>query len=248
MATITEKPAAPAAPAPAAAGAGPTVHPLLRLWRAFKGLVVFLIVIFHLAVLAIRNPLDLWYQQISGWMKANPTDAETTWWDRYGQTAEGEFKVLRRADDLTWRYTNLVGLEQNWCMFSPSMARNAPFLAVRLEFADGSHETMYSANEPGDPSWYIRVGGWQVRKLEDYLLFPPDNLASHGERPLWEAYARYKLKQYQEARPGDPRPVKRIVFVRRRLYFPEPGQTLADVPPPDEKDIASFDARGKLLP
>ena len=217
----------------------------LLLWRYFKGAVVLFVVVFHLAVLAVRNPLDLWYKEIRAWMKEHPADAEQSYWDRFAQT---ERSPLRVADNFTWKYTNLVGMEQRWVMFTPPMARSAPFLAVRLEFRDGTSEMILSPNEPEDPACYLRVGGWQLRKLEDYLAYPPEDLAGDAERSLWEGYALYKLHQWQGARPGDPRVVKRIVFVRRRLYFTEPNQTYADVEPPSERDLASFDARGNLLP
>ena len=48
--------------------------------------------------------------------------------------------------------------------------------------------------------------------------------------------------------PGDPRKVERVVFVRRRIFFPEPNQTYDDVDPPSERDIVSFTPEGKLLP
>jgi hypothetical protein len=227
------------APAPAA------VPLYARLWRYFKGGVVFVIVVFHLAVLAVRNPLDLWFTQIRDWMQKHPADAESSYWDRYGRPPTSP---LRLADTFTWKYTNLVGLEQRWVMFGPPMARSAPFLCARLEFTDGTSETILSPNEPEDPTSFVRVGGWQLRKLEDYLTWPPDDLKKNAERSLWEAFARYKVRQWQSVQPGDPRQVKRIVLVRRRVFFPEPGQSPRDVKSPLEHDIAFFDARGKLLP
>jgi hypothetical protein len=216
----------------------------VRLWKYFKGGVIFLVVVFHLAVLAVRNPLDLWYNEVRASMQNHQWDAKQTWWDRFGKDERGEFRL---ADNFTWKYTNTVGMEQRWSMFSPPLARGAPFLAVRLEFTGGTSETILSTNEP-DPGSYFRVGGWQVRKLEDYLMWPSKDLASDGELPLWEAFARYKARQWRANRPGDPRQVQRIVLVRRRLSFPEPDQTSADVKPPSEEDVLSFDATGKLLP
>lgn len=212
----------------------------LRLWRYVKGFVIFLVVVFHLLVLATRNPLDLWYNEIRDWMKEHPADAERSYWDRHGEK-------VKRADTFTWKYTNLTGWEQRWVMFSPPLARKAPFLATRIEFTDGSAELLRSSNEP-DPVSYIRVGGWQTRKLEDYLLWPPEDLANAQGRPLWEAFARHKLRQWHESRPGDPRQVRRVVLVRRRLYFPEPGQSHDDVQDPTTEDFVSFDATGRLLP
>ena len=61
-------------------------------------------------------------------------------------------------------------------------------------------------------------------------------MSEDPERPMWEAYARHKLRQWKAARPGDPREVTRLVFVRRRLYFTGPGQTYKDVQQPTERD------------
>jgi hypothetical protein len=211
----------------------------LMLGRSFKGFVVFLVVVFHLVVMAIRNPLDLWYGEIRDWLQAHPADSEPSYWDRYGE----DIKV---ANEFTWKYSNLVGWEQNWCMFRPPIAREISFLAVRLEFTDGSSEVLRSENEP-DPRAYVRVGGWQQRKLEFYLVRPPDDLASHEERPLWEAYARYKIRQWRADHPLDPRTLKRVVFLRRRYTLPQPGEAFPEGPP-REQEIAFFDPRGRLQP
>jgi hypothetical protein len=232
-------------PAVTDAPASAALPPHVRAWRYLKGGVVFLVVVFHLAVLAVRNPLDLWYKPLRDWMEKNPEGAERSYWDRYGRD---DRSPLRLADNFTWKYTNLVGMEQRWVMFGPPLARSAPFLAVRIEFTDGTTQTLLSPNEPDDPTSFLRVGGWQVRKLEDYLIWPPDDLAHDPELPVWEAYARYRLAQWRQARPGDPRKVERIVFVRRRVHLPEPSQSAADVNLPSESDILTFDAQGKLKP
>jgi hypothetical protein len=205
----------------------------MRLWRFAKGLLVFFIVAFHLVALAIRNPLDLWYKPIRAWIEDNGH------WQRWGE----DFQL---ADRFTWKYTNLVGCEQCWCMFSPPVARRAPFLGVRFDFTDGSSELVRSRQEP-EPTSFFRVGGWQQRKLEDYLLYPPDNLENNPERPLWEGYARAHLRRWRERNPDDPREVERVVFLRRRIHFPRP-EAKPEYDPPTEAEIASFDAEGRLTP
>jgi hypothetical protein len=222
----------------------PAVPLYLRVWRYVKGGVALFIVVFHLAVLAVRNPLDLWYNEIRDWLKEHPAGAEQSWWAEVGEKERGP---LRLADNFTWKYTNFWGIEQRWVMFTPPVARKAPFLSMRLEFGDGSSELMLSCNEPDDPARFCRVGGWQARKLEEYLLYPTRDLAHDPERPLWEAYARHKLHKWHRARPGDPREITRLVFVRRHLHFTAPGQTHADVDPPTEDDIVYFDANGNFL-
>jgi hypothetical protein len=366
MSTTTEAPARAAVvpAAPAAAGVGPVpVSGLRRAWRIFKGLFVVLVVVFHLVVLAVRNPLDLWEDALEKWMKEHPAHFKLTdeslaslradkvpaavldrleavkdrdldqsqfakacaaaldedEWDNHHKLIldharvrfkltdkalaalrtdkvpddvllklqsvrdrelnEPEFKAacaaaldskewakhqelilyhakwnywarygdkVYRADDFTYRFTNLVGIEQRWVMFGAPLSRDVDFLTVRLEFTDASQEVLLSANEP-NPTRYFRFGGWQVRKLEDYLLGVPRNMDTDPRKPQWEGYARYKHHQWRELRPGDPRQLSQIVFVRRRIYLPEPNQDFADVAPPREWDLVVFDAKGKFV-
>jgi hypothetical protein len=215
---------------------GNTAKPSLlrRGWRVVKGVVIFVIVVFHLLLFVVRNPLDLWYKPIKSWME------QAGYWEDYGK----EFKWV---DNFTWKYANFVGCEQGWGMFSPQLARGAPFLAFRYEFTDGSSEQTYSANEP-ELSGFFRIGGWQIRKLEDYLAYPPEDLATNDERPLWEAYARHAIRRWQRAHPDDGRQLRRVVFVRRRINFPEPEEDPAEYDLPTEKNVATFDAAGRLVP
>jgi hypothetical protein len=205
-----------------------------RFWRGVKGTFVFLVVVFHLLVLAIRNPLDLWNQPIREWVGTHE-----------GNTRAGEY--LDVADRFTLKYTNLVGCEQRWNMFGPPMSRSADFLAYRIEFSDGSSEHVYSSNEP-DPTSFFRIGGWQRRKLEEYLLEPPRSLTNDPERSLWEASARQVVRTWQAQHPDDPRTLTRVVLLRRRIYFPAPDADPRRYDPPEEKPVVSFDARGRLLP
>lgn len=247
---------APAPPPPAAPAAPTPVPPHRLLWRYFKSAAVFLIVAFHLAVLLIRNPLDLWDKEIREYLREKPAwggalaaaaderlEAPRSLWDRYGDD-------YKKADRFTYKFTNWAGVEQRWVMFSPPLARKGDFLAVRLEFTDGSPpEVLFSENEPADPSSFFRLGGWQVRKLEDYLAWPSDGTLfdSGPEKRLWEAFARHSVKKWRQMRPGDPRKVERVVLVRRRLYFQAPGQRPEDVDPPTEREVATFDAEGRVM-
>jgi hypothetical protein len=192
---------------------------------------VFAIVAWHLAVLLVRNPLDLWYRPIRDWAKEQP------WWERHGNT-------FKRVDTVTWKYANFVGCEQGWCMFSPPMAERAPFLAVRIDFDDGSSELMCSDNEP-EPTSFFRVGGWPLRKLEDRLGGNcPDEGAPAREWALHSAYVRAALRRWHQESPDDQRQPRRLVLLRRYIYFPRPGQ-----PPhfdaPYERRLATFYPDGR---
>jgi hypothetical protein len=218
--------AAPPSPAPPGAAR--------RLGRWLRSGLVFLIVTAHLFFFVVRNPLDLWEKNIYAWMK------DQSWWDRWGKTIE-------RVDRATYKFANLAGCEQRWVMFSPPMARGASFLGFRLEFTDGSHVTIRSDGEP-TPERYFRFGEWQIRKFEEHLVYPPDDLARDEELPLWEAYARDMIRRWYRDHPDDKRTLKRLVMVRRRITFTTPDDLPGVYAPPAERDIAAFDAEGRLLP
>jgi hypothetical protein len=209
--------------------------PLAQGWRFFKGFLVFLIVTFHLVVLAIRNPLDLWHKPIKEWLE------KEGYWKQYGERFD-------LADNFTKKYTNFVGCEQRWVMFSPPLARRAPFLAVRYEFTDGSSEMVLSEQEPADMTSFFRVGGWQQRKLEDFLLDVPSNPKTDDEFPVWEAFARYSVRQWRQQHPNDPRKIDRVVLVRRRISFPAHDKDPRINELLSEKDLAVFDAEGRHIP
>ena len=229
-----------------------TPSPWYRLaWRYARGCIIFLVVVFHLLFLAIRNPLDLWYRGICDWMKHVPVgellESEEdplppTWWDRYGD----EFEL---TDRFTFRYANLFGVEQGWCMFQPPVAREAYFLGARVEFRDGSSSLLLSDNAPIDPTRYFRLGGWQTRKHEDDCLYYANELSTDFHSlSKWSGYARHLVRKWKATHPDDPREVERLVFVRRRIGFPEPGQRYEEPATRHVADMSAFDAEGRLLP
>ena len=230
----------------------PSPSPWYRVvWRYTRGSLIFLFVVFHLLLLAIRNPLDIYYKDIIVWLKEEPAwggwssdedDPPPTWWDRYGE----EFQ---RVDQFTYRYANLFGVEQGWNMFTPPVAREAYFLAVRLEFRDGTSALLISDNEPIDPTRYFRLGGWQTRKLEEILLRPPDDFGTDPKvMSMWTSYARHAVRKWQAGHPEDSRKVEHIVFLRRRIDFPKPGENYEDSDTRYEEDFATFDEEGRLIP
>jgi hypothetical protein len=249
-------PVSPAPAAPAKSAAPPRVPPLLLATRIARGVVVLLVVAFHLVVLAIRNPLDLWEKEITAELRERPISGQN-----WGAAAAADLDVkpppsylederfrdrYEKANRLSYRFVNMVGLEQDWCMFGAPLARYVTFLAVRLEFEDGTSELVFSLNEPADPTRYLRIGGYQIRKMEGYLMRPTSaELRDPKQAQFYEGYARHVLRNWRQAKPNDPRELQSIVFVRRKLRFPEPGQRHADVPPPHEDDVAAFDAQGK---
>jgi hypothetical protein len=190
---------------------------------------VFVFVSWHLFFLLFRNPLDLWWADLKPWLK------DQSWWTR-----------LEPVDDVTYRYGNLIGVQQGWTMFTPPLARSAPFLAARLEFTDGSADFVYSENEP-DPTHFLRLGGWRQRKLEDYMVtIPSRKLPGHEELALFEAYARWSARRWKEAHGADPRELARIVLLKRSFDLPSPDQDPQQFQPPTVTVIGTFDPDGRL--
>lgn len=224
-----------------------------RLCRYANAVVVFLIVAWHLVFLAIRNPLDLWDKDIRAYLKKpfrqpapdekqveGSTSGESPW------DYVGPYYVL--ADRVTYRFANTTGCEQRWVMFTPPMARRAPFLAVRFEFADGSTVTNPSANEPADSASFFRFGGWQTRKLEDVLMEVPESREADPEWPMWVAFVRHQARLWKQKHPDDRRELRRIVLVKRRIYFPAPDEPIGHYAAPEETDLIKFDPDGRALP
>src|SRR5262245_29750628 len=116
-------------------------------------------------------------------------------------------------------------------MFTPSMARGGLYIFAELEFDDGTGDTVWSANEFQQDRNYVRLGGWRLRKLEDYLVSKgePETLAwwkfkGYGELTLYESYARHAARRWREANPDDPRQVVVIRLKWHRIVFPKPDE------------------------
>ncbi len=210
-----------------------TCSPFARPGRYLRAALLIGFVSWQLFFLLLRNPLDLWWNDVEPWVK------KQAWWARVEP-------VFTPVDRLTKRYGNLAAVQQGWSMFTPPLARSAPFLTARLDFTDGSHDFVFSENEP-DPAHFLRLGGWRQRKLEDYMVHSkPSDLPGNQELPLFEAYARWCARRWQADHANDPRQVAQIVLLNRTLEFPAPGQDLRQVSPPTVTLIGTFGPDGKL--
>jgi len=219
-------------------------------WRWLKVGLVVAFVSWQLFVLLVRNPLDLWSKEIKGWCK------EQSWWGEpvLPGTPVSYRTVFTKVDDVTYYYTHVTGMEQGWSMFTPNLARSAPFLTARIEFTDETSELVKSENEPALTEAenekyaisYLRIGHARQRKLEDNLLLVPDDLKNDSSLPLYEAFVRWSLRRWQRSHLDDPRTPARVVLLKRRITFPEPGQDPQDYEAPTTKEIGTFDAEGKI--
>ncbi len=168
------------------------------LWPAARTAAVVLFVGWQLFFLFARNALDFWYAPLRHWCVKQEI------WDH------GVGPLLDPVNDATDRYANFNGIDQDWKMFAPPLARSDPFLAVQLEFSDGSDEVVLSDNEP-NPSAFFRFGGWRQRRLEDHLIWDKDPILS-------AAYVRWSVRRWGERHRGDPRaPARRAASPRRDL-------------------------------
>jgi hypothetical protein len=206
-----------------------------RMWPRAKTTAVFLFVGWQMFFLIVRNPLDFWYAPIKNYC------VDHLIW-------ESVKKGLDPVDDATRHYGNFTGIDQNWRMFVPPMARSASFLAARVEFTDGTDVLLRSDNEP-DPLSYFRFGGWRQRKLEDYLVYKtPENLPGDDELPLWEAYARWCVRRWREGSPDDSRTPARVVLLRRVITFPEPSENPSVYEEAAVSTVGVFHPDGSLAP
>jgi len=201
-----------------------------------KTVVVVVFVCWHLFFLLVRNPVDLWEKPILAWAEKH------FWW----KEVEPSFKKI---DYATYYYGNFAGVQQGWSMFSPEMARRAPFLTARIDFTDGSQEVLSSENEPADPSRFFRFGGWRQRKLEDSLLWTkPKELPDCEDLPLFKAYVRWSIRHWHEANPDDPRQPQRVELLRRILQMPGPHDNPWVFPVSEEVLIGTFSPEGEVAP
>jgi hypothetical protein len=206
-----------------------------RLWPRAKTVAVVLFVAWQLFFLFVRNPLDFWYAPIKTWCEEK-------------KIQRGVKYVLDPVDDATRYYGNFAGIDQNWRMFTPPLARSAPFLAARVEFTDGTDVILCSDNEP-DPLSYFRFGGWRQRKLEDYLVYKsPEELPGNEELPLWGAYARWSVRRWRERNPDDTRIPARVVLLRRVITFPEPSENPSIYEEAAVSTVGVFHPDGSLAP
>jgi hypothetical protein len=196
---------------------------------------VFCFVCWHLFALVVRNPLDLWSDEIQTWAK------EDERWEQWKPTYTG-------FDKWTKAYNKFTGCEQGWSMFTPQLARTAPFLTVRIEFSDGTNEVIPSLNAV-DPQSFFRFGGARLRKLETSLYRrTPEKVANSDERPVYAAYVRWAVRRWQQQSPGDKRQPIRVHLYKIRYLFPQPDEDPHHITEGETDPVGTFDPQGKLLP
>lgn len=144
---------------------------------------------------------------------------------------------------------NLAGIDQEWPMFSPSVSQWRWIARARLEFADGTTQTIRQTADPAD---LTRFTHWNQEKVLDYELHvrDDDEIATSG----W-----CNLLAHRHARNEQGAALARIVVFLVRYDYPPPGTDAraflhAQTGPPADQvrpPYYEYDARtrqGKMLP
>lgn len=204
-------------------------------WQMLKSVAVFLFVAWHLFFLVTRISIDLGGDAFEDFAEGSG------WW-------ESVEPVYQWTEETTRKYETTLEHNQEWVMFTSPLARSCGFLAVRIEFSDGSSALVRSENEPDDPSHFFRIGRARQRKFEDWLVRESNDARRGGYRgPLWEQTVRRYLLRWQEENPDDPRTPQRLVMVCRRFAIPSPDEEPGSYPEATVREVAAFDADGNLL-
>jgi hypothetical protein len=163
-------------------------------------------------------------------------------------------EAVDTAAGVTRRWAQLTGQPQDWSLFAPDVPPDTVFPEVELRWDDGPHglppspDTLLSDNEPADPTRYVRVGRFRLRRYEAALTLIlktyPDETEEEAKerwqgrieafvRRDWDAiraYLRWRAEAYRERNPNAAPPSELILHMRR--YVP-PGP---DEPGPFEWD------------
>lgn len=190
-----------------------------------RSLAVGTFVCWHLFMLLMTNAeLD---RHVDTWKKLA---GESTVGLRAIDLAEASFEAAR------W-YEAMACLDQSWGMFSSPLSRSTPFVAGKIEFADGSSELILSPNEPTDPTHYWRFGQARLRKLESHLLGDLEGTYEYG---LLRRFAEEVMKQWRGANPTDNRQPVAVVILRRSYDIPLPGNRWTKHPKVETTEHARF--------
>lgn len=118
-------------------------------------------------------------------------------------------------------FENLVGINEEWPMFSPYVADEKECTRARLTFADGSTQIVRQRRDPEDPCHYSH---WFEEKVLNY-----ERLVSNekGHMAYNQGYCNLLAHRYHNNAAGSP-------LVSIRLYtvtykFPSPGEDAAAV-------------------
>jgi hypothetical protein len=109
----------------------------------------------------------------------------------------------------------LVGVNEEWPMFSPSLATECYMYRARLVYADGSELIARGQNDPHDLTRYVRLTGHKTVAYDrKWGKKPKDWRKQHG-------YCHRLAHLYPHNEDGAP--LKKVLLFRVRYDFPPPG-------------------------
>jgi hypothetical protein len=194
-------------------------------WRWLRTALVVLFVVWHLFFLLFQNLVALWREEILSILPEPHPGFD-------------------RVEEAAYWYGSALGISQGWRLFAPPLASQTWFLAVRLEFEDGSLETLTSETIP-DPTSFLRLGGWRQQKLEDRLCYPQQDMLSASENGLLlRAYLRWSVRRWRHYHPDDLRRLARLTLLRRTVSFRAPDEDPHAPPQVREEVLGSFTPEG----
>lgn len=117
-------------------------------------------------------------------------------------------------------FENLVGINEEWPMFSPYVANEKDFTRARLTFADGSTQIVRQHRDPEDPCHYSR---WLQEKVLNYERM----VTSSGGEAYRLGYCNLLAHRYHKNAAGSPLVSIRLFTVIYKL--PHPGEDAAAV-------------------
>lgn len=132
---------------------------------------------------------------------------------------------------------NVVGINQEWPMFSPSVSRQHWLPRARLVYADGATRIVRGRCDPED---LLRFGHWNEEKVLDYELKVKEG---KGWRPDCTGYCNLLRHRYATNEAGAE--LKTIYLFMVRYHLPPPGADAAawlreQSGPPASQVLADF--------
>lgn len=192
-------------------------------------------VCWHLLAILIRNPLDLWSDDIESWLQS-----EESGWQHWQP-------IYDRLAKQTRDYNRLVGCEQGWGMFTSPLARESPYLALEMTFADGHQESLPTLS-PFDPKQFFRAGGTRFRKLETSLYRrSAEKIVETEDLPVYAAFVRLSIRRWRQENPLKPNPIL-IKLYKKHWVFPGPKEPPDQISPGEIDLLGTFDLEGQHQP
>lgn len=142
-------------------------------------------------------------------------------------TDETREKINSNADwvkyGLAWTASRLqfceciVGIDQEWAMFSPNVGKRRYMTRARLFFEDGTEFTVYSRSEPDDYTSYSRWGEGKTLGVDRFVF------SDHGMRyDACPGYCNFIAHLHPKNDNGSP--LQAILLYEFKVHFVPPGE------------------------